>query len=247
MSRALVEFEQISKRFAAVEVLNEIAFSIPVGSQLALLGPSGCGKSTLLQLLAGLEMPSSGRIRIDGELVSDGVAMLVPPHARSLAMVFQDLALWPNLSALENVVFGLSGRFKLTAAEGRERGQEMLALCGIAALARRKPAELSAGQQQRVAIARALAVRPKLLLLDEPFTGLDLTLKHQLLEEIRSLIARLGVTTILVSHDPWEICNLCSQVIVIEHHEIAEQGSLEELMDAPVSSTMRAITAAMRA
>jgi len=154
--------------------------------------------------------------------------LLVPPHQRGVAMLFQDLALWPNLTVAGNVRLGLSG-LKLQRAAANQRIAEMLELCDIVELADRRPGTLSGGQQQRVALARALAVQPKLLLLDEPFGGLDLMTKQAVLARIGQLKSRLGFAAILVTHDPAEARGLCSSLAVLEEGRVAERGTWDEI------------------
>jgi len=236
----LLEVRELSKSHGSTPVFSRVGFAILPGEHLALLGPSGCGKSTLLRLLAGLDAPAEGQIQIEDRLVSAPGKILVPPHERGIAMVFQDLALWPNLDAIHNVLLGMAQ----TPLSRSQRGAQALAalkLCGVEAFTHRKPAQLSAGQQQRVALARALAVRPKLLLLDEPFSGLDVILKAQLFAEIQSLAREQGVTLILVTHDPLEATALCAQAVVIESGVITDQGPLAALLaQPPASATLRA-------
>ncbi len=205
---------------------------------MVLLGPSGCGKSTLLRLIAGLEAPDSGQVFVQDRLASSGTSLVIPPHERGISMVFQDLGLWPNLSVLENVKLGLAG-VKMQRNERNERARSALATCRIGELADRKPNELSGGQQQRAALARALAVRPRSLLLDEPFGGLDLELKRHLSEEILRLSVAFNVTVLLVSHNPLEARAFCSHAAVLEEGRICETGALDQLLRNPASGTLR--------
>lgn len=237
---ALITLEKVGQRLDGKEVLREVSFKIAEGEPLALAGPSGCGKSTLLQLVAGLDAPSAGRVLLGERLASEAGRVLVPPHRRGIGMVFQDLALWPMLSVLENVAAGMPA----SASSRRERraaAADMLGRCGLSGFEKRKPVQLSAGQQQRVALARALVSAPRVLLLDEPFTGLDLTARESIVDEIAELTAREQVTVVLVSHDPWEIRTLCRRIVVVEDGTIAEQGALGELLDAPANATLRAM------
>jgi ABC-type Fe3+/spermidine/putrescine transport system ATPase subunit len=188
--------------------------------------------------LAGLETPSTGQILFSGQVVSEPNKILRPPHLRGVAMVFQDLALWPNLSVMENVLLGLSGA-GLTKKEARTRAHEVLALCAILSLAERKPGTLSGGEQQRVALARAVAVQPAYLLLDEPFSGLDLVNKAALFKEITSLAAERHITLIVVTHDPLEAIVLCSSALVLKDGRIEEAGPLDDLLRAPHSETLK--------
>lgn len=234
----LVELKDVGRRYGSSAILNGISMGFPAGQHLALLGPSGSGKSTLLRIIAGLDPPSTGEVWLSGELASSPHRLVLEPHERGLAMVFQDLALWPNLTALENVELGLAGAH-LKRRDRRDRARTALARCGIIELDRR-PAALSGGQQQRVALARALAVEPRLLLLDEPFSGLDLATRTRLLDEIRDLCQRLEVTLLMVVHDPLEALALCSSVAVLESGRISEAGTFESLLRQPESATLRA-------
>ncbi len=235
----LIELQSVEKAFGTEKVFENISFTIAAGEHHALLGPSGCGKSTMLRLLAGLDQPNAGKILIDGALVSDGFKCLVPPHERHLAMVFQDLALWPDLTALGNVMLGMA-QSPASRREKREQALGALQACSLESLADRQPAHLSIGQQQRVALARALAVRPKLLLLDEPFSGLDITLKAQLFAQLQQLADSRAVTLILVTHDPLEATAVCKQTLVIEDGSLCEHGTFDELLLQPQSATLQA-------
>lgn len=237
MTSRRFELRDVSKVYSRQAALKDVSLSILSGEHTAIIGPSGCGKSTALRLLAGLEAPSSGQIYLDGELISKEEKVLKPPHRRGIAMVFQDLALWPNLTVLDNVLLGLSGQ-PLSSRQTRERACEALALCGIDSLAGRKPGTLSGGQQQRVALARALAVKPDFLLLDEPFTGLDLLTKLRLLEEIERLAANQKITAVLVSHDPLDAKALCRSVVVLNKGQVEERGLLDELLKEPESELL---------
>lgn len=236
--KAWIEAESISGGHGAQVILQNVSWTIDGGSRWALLGPSGSGKSTLLRLLAGLAAPFKGEIKIDGRRASSAGKIEVPPHERGLAMVFQDLALWPNLTACENVELGLSGA-RLGRDERKQRARAALGACQIAHLSERRPPALSGGEQQRLALARALAVRPKLLLLDEPFSGLDSDVKDRLFVEIESLIEELGCALVLVSHDPWEAAALCSSALVLEGGTTIESGAFGDLLSSPVSKTLK--------
>ncbi len=232
------ELQNVSKSYGGKPVLSHLSLTFEAGRHTAVVGPSGCGKSTLLRLVAGLDAPSSGRVLIDGEVVSEPGVVLRTPHRRHLAMVFQDLALWPNLSVLGNVSLGLAGKH-LPRQEARTLAEDSLAICGIADLADRKPGQLSGGQQQRVALARAMAARPTFLLLDEPFASLDLSTKDRLLTEIRSLAEAQPLTLIVVTHDPLEATTLCEHAIVLDDGVLIESGSWDELLSRPKSTLLR--------
>jgi len=220
-----VELRKVSLLYDGRASIAELSVVVEGGEHTAVIGPSGGGKSTLLRVVAGLETPTTGEVLFDGEVVSRAGQIIRPPHLRELSMVFQDLALWPNLSALENVVLGLAGA-RLSREERRTRASEALTLCRVESLAGRRPGTLSGGEQQRVALARALATRPRFLLLDEPFSGLDLVTKRALLEEIRSLAQDRGVTLVLVTHDPLEIKSICTSALVIAAGKLEEAGRL---------------------
>ena len=236
----LVEVRDLGKDFGAGSVVfRGISFEVRRGGHLALLGPSGCGKSTLLRLLTGLDVPGEGEIRVRGELASVPGKAMLEPHRRGMGMVFQELALWPNLTALENVELGMP-RDGNPRRHRRAEALRALERCRLGGLEKRKPAELSVGQQQRVALARALAPSPDLLLLDEPFTGLDLTLKREIFEEIHRLVADFGLTLLLVTHDPGEARALARDALVIEDGGCREAGRIDELLANPASATLRA-------
>jgi ABC-type Fe3+/spermidine/putrescine transport system ATPase subunit len=239
MTGARFEICSLWKSYGATKALRDVSFSVTSGEHLAVLGPSGSGKSTALRLLAGLEAPDAGSVLLNDVPVSEPGRILLPPHRRGISLVFQDLALWPNLSAHANVMMGLSG-LALSRREARLRTREALSLCGIEELADRKPGTMSGGQQQRVALARAIAVRPAFLLMDEPYAGLDLVLKSRLLPDVRQLAATQGMTVILVTHDPLDAMSLCRSAVVLDQGSIVESGSLMELLRAPRSDLLRA-------
>ncbi len=232
------ELRAVSKKYDGVMALSDILLSIEPGESLAIIGPSGCGKSTLLRLLAGLEAPTNGRIFLNGSLISKANQILLPPHQRGIAMVFQDLALWPNLSVLDNVLLGLAAQ-PLSKQQKHQKAIEALTLCKIEAFFDRKPEKLSGGQQQRVALARALAAEPDFLFLDEPFSGLDLVTKIRLLEEMSLLAEKNNITLVLVSHDPIEATTLCRQAVVLNQGRIEESGIMKDLLREPKSQILR--------
>ena len=216
---ALLEIEKIQKFFGTRPVLADLSLSVCDGKNILLHGPSGSGKSTLLRLIAGLDVPAVGTIRIQGRLASQNGRIIIPASQRGIAMVFQDLGLWSNLTVRQNVLLGLAAA-RLDRHEKQKRAQAALDLCHIASKAGEHPFRLSAGEQQRVALARAVAVRPKLLLLDEPFTGLDLPLKNSLLEPILDLCQEHGTTIILVSHHPPDALPLSASLVTLENGRI---------------------------
>jgi ABC-type Fe3+/spermidine/putrescine transport system ATPase subunit len=235
----LLELRNVRKAFREREVLRGINMGLEENQNLVLTGPSGSGKSTLLRLIAGLEAPSEGEVFIAGRLVSRGRTIIAPPRERGIAMVFQDLGLWPNLTALGNVLLGLSG-LRLRRKERRERARAALADCQIEGVSEEYPHRLSVGEQQRVALARAMAVQPRLLLLDEPFTALDIVVKELLLDQIAQLTSKLNTRVFLVSHFPPDAAAVNGTLAVLEDGVICEQGQLDEMLRQPGSRTLMA-------
>ncbi len=229
------ELENVSRVYGGKTVLRDISCRIEPNASWGILGPSGSGKSTLLRIMAGLEPPDQGKIFLDKRLVSRDGAIEVPASKRQISMVFQDLALWPNLTAEENVRLGL-GKDK----DAARKAMESLSMCSISHLAKRYPAQLSGGEQQRLALARALAARPAYLLLDEPFSGLDMEIKSNIINKIKVLTAAHKITTILVSHDPFEVSSLCRRIILIDQGEIVESGDFKTLMQNSKFPLLRA-------
>jgi iron(III) transport system ATP-binding protein len=226
-----VEVSDITKTFDGVtSVLDGVSVSVDAGATLALLGPSGCGKTTLLRIIAGLEVPDRGEVVVGGRTLT-GPGGVVPPEKRRIGMVFQDWALFPHLSVARNVGFGLP------RAERRSspRIDEALELVGLSGLGDRMPSTLSGGQQQRVALARAIAPRPSVLLLDEPFSNLDATLRTHIRTEIHQLLVGLGITTVFVTHDQDEAFILGDRVAVLAAGRVVQAGSPSELYLRPAT------------
>jgi putative spermidine/putrescine transport system ATP-binding protein len=219
----------VTHRYNPTSGVFGIDLDVQQGEAVCLLGPSGCGKTTLLRIIAGLLDPHAGRIAIAGDDVT-----AVPAHARDIGMVFQTWALFAHLSVLRNVEFGLAMR-GLPRTERRERALAMLDLVGLAALASRRPRQLSGGQQQRVALARALAIRPRLLLLDEPLSSLDYNTRVELRRELRQLQQRLGLTAITVTHDYTEALALADRTVLMHDGRIVEQAETKALFDRPAT------------
>jgi len=238
MSAYQLELNNISKRFGETTALDHITFTVESGRHLAVIGSSGCGKSTLLRLIAGLMPLNSGEISIENVLVSSTKNIIVPPHKRNIGLVFQDLALWPNLTAFNNILLALSSK-KMTKSEMKIRVNEVLELCGVSALKDRKPATISGGQQQRIAVARAIALRPRFLLLDEPFSGLDLITKQRLMNEISQLASDQNITIILVTHDPFEASFLAQDAIILEKGKIEESGDFTKILNHSSTPLMK--------
>ncbi len=221
--------EEVSKAFGGVLALERVSLTVDAGEFVSFLGPSGCGKTTLLRAIAGLDPATSGRISQAGRDIT-----ALPPSGRDFGIVFQSYALFPNLTVAENIAYGLRGAAWPKARRG-QRVDELLDLVGLGEHIRKFPAQLSGGQQQRVALARALASEPGLLLLDEPLSALDAIVRLHLRQEIRALQRRLGVTTIMVTHDQEEAMSVSDRVVVMSHGRIAQIGRPEEIYHNPAN------------
>ena len=246
MNRVPFEFRSVSKLYDGQFALSAASFTIDVGRHTAILGPSGCGKSTALRLFAGLDTPSAGEVLLGGSVVSAPDALNLPAHRRGVSMVFQDLALWPNLSVAKNVLLGLSGAGS-SRRETQKRARRALTRCGIESFADRLPNTLSGGEQQRIALARAIAPQPDFLFLDEPFQGLDLVTKNHLLGEIKALAGEEHFTIVLVTHDPLEVTALCRSAVVLNAGRLEATGPPDELLQAPKSEILEAFRNHVRA
>lgn len=230
---AAIEMEAVVRAFGATRAVDGVSLAVPPGAFLALLGPSGCGKTTLLRLIAGLERPDAGRIALGGRLVA-GPGRFVAPEARGLGMVFQSYALWPHMTVAGNIRFGLRIQ-RLSRAEERARIGEALEMVGLSGMADRRPHQLSGGQRQRVALARSLAVRPGLILLDEPLANLDAHLRETMLAEFRRIHAALRTTFVFVTHDQSEALSMADRVAVFNEGRIVQVGPPEEVYEQPAT------------
>ena len=226
----VLSLQGISKAFEpGVPVLRDVDLQVDSGMLVCLLGPSGCGKTTLLRLIAGFEEPTAGEIYMSKRLVSRP-GMVIPPETRHIGMVFQDYALFPHMTIAQNIQFGL---FRWPSACRRTRLADMLRLVGLDGMEKRYPHELSGGQQQRVALARALAPKPQLLLLDEPFSNLDVNLRQQLREDMHAILSQADITTLLVTHDQEEALSLADRLAVIDQGQIAQYAAPDEVIQQP--------------
>ena len=221
---AVLCMENISHEFGKLRAVDRVSIAVQPGEVVCLLGPSGCGKSTLLRIAASLEELQQGRVRIDGQDMRLPSGRMIPPEQRNVGLMFQDSALFPHLSVLENVTFGLS---HLPARERKERALHYLDKLGMADHAERYPHMLSGGQQQRVALARALAPGPKLMLLDEPFSALDARLRDRIRDDTLHLLKKAGAGTLLVTHDPEEALFMADRIALMRDGRILQ-------MDRPV-------------
>jgi ABC-type Fe3+/spermidine/putrescine transport system ATPase subunit len=229
---AFIEIRDLFKRYRKVVAINHIELAVNEGEMLTLLGPSGCGKTTTLRCIAGLEVPEEGDIVIDGQpMLSKG---FVPPSQRGIGMVFQNYAVWPHMRVLNNVSYGMKLQ-KISKAEIRERSLKVLDMVGLKGLEERYPSQLSGGQQQRVALARALVRNPKVLLLDEPLSNLDAKLREKMRFEIKSLVRRMGITAVYVTHDQAEAMVISDRIVVMEAGNVVQVGTAEEIYDRPAN------------
>ena len=224
----VVELDGVTKRFGKITALDDVSLLIRRGELITLLGPSGCGKTTLLNVVAGFLMPDSGEIAVDGQRITD-----VPAYRREIGIMFQNYALFPHMNVAANVGYGLRMR-RVAKAEIARRVADALALIKLAGLEDRKPRQLSGGQQQRVALARALVIRPKVLLLDEPFSALDRNLRASMQVELKEIQRKLGVTTIFVTHDQSEALSLSDRIAVVAEGRIRQLGTPDEIYRRPV-------------
>jgi iron(III) transport system ATP-binding protein len=227
----VLDLDTVEKHYGSERVIEGLSLSVHEGEILTLLGPSGCGKTTTLRLIAGLERPDAGRVELQDSTVA-GPETFVAPENRGIGVVFQEFALFPHLTAAENVAFGLEE----WDAEARERRvEELLDLVGLTAQREAYPDELSGGQQQRVALARSLAPEPEVLLLDEPFSNLDVDLRVEMREEVRHIIKETGVTAISVTHDQEEALSISDRVAVMNDGRIEQVGDPEGVFQQPES------------
>ncbi len=231
MAAAAIDLAGLAKTFGsgeeAVRALDQVSLAIRPNEFFTLLGPSGCGKTTLLRLIGGFEQPDAGEIRLDGQPITD-----LPPHRRPVNTVFQSYALFPHLSVADNVGFGLD-MLGWATQQKRRRVADMLTLVRLEGYGGRRPSQLSGGQAQRVALARALAASPKVLLLDEPLSALDLKLRKEMQSELKRLQTETGITFVFVTHDQSEALSMSDRIAVMQHGRVLQVGSPREIYETP--------------
>ena len=226
-----LQIENVSQRFATTLALDDVSLAVAAGETVCLLGQSGCGKTTMLRVVAGIERPESGEIRLGGRVVTSA-SVFVPPEARGVGLVFQDYALFPHLTIAKNITFGLP---QLTPAKARDAALAALKRVHLGRYADDYPHMLSGGEQQRVALARALAPNPAILLMDEPFSNLDQRTRESIREETMTLLRQSGTTSLVVTHDPEEAMAIADRIALMRDGKIVQTGTAEEIYSKPQS------------
>lgn len=228
-----LDIESVTKSFSGKDTpaVKDASFELEDGCTLGLIGESGCGKTTLLRIIAGFEVPESGTVSVAGKVVVSDQS-IVPPGKRNIGMIFQDFALFPHLNVVENILFGVTNKRK---EERYQIAERMLALTNLEGLEDRKPGALSGGQQQRLALARSMATSPKLVLLDEPFSNLDVTLRQRMREQVSELLAATQTSAVLVTHDIEDAVYLCDKMAVMKDGIIMQFGTFDEIYHAPLN------------
>lgn len=238
MTAAAISLDNVTLRYADAVVLDGFSMTVEPSEVVALLGRSGSGKTSVIRAILGFETPESGAIRLSGEIATSDGEIVMPPEERGLAVVFQDLALWPHLGVAGNLAFGLESR-RVPRAERRQRIRAMLEQVGLSHREASYPAQLSGGERQRVAIARALVLEPHAVLLDEPLTNLDVVLKSELLQNFRTLLESRKTAALYVTHDLREAVTIADRIAVIENGQIVQSGSIDELRNQPATGFVR--------
>lgn len=230
---SVIELSNITKRFGNTEVIKDFSDTFRDGEFITLLGPSGCGKTTLLRMLAGFEKPTTGEIRIDGQVVS-GPGVFVPPEKRGIGMVFQSYAVWPHMNVFDNVAYPLKIQHR-SKEEIASKAEKVLETVHLSQYIKRMPSELSGGQQQRVALGRALIAEPRVLLLDEPLSNLDAKLREDMRFEIKDIAGKLNINVVYVTHDQSEAMTMSDRVIVINNGTVQQMGAPAHIYEHPVN------------
>jgi iron(III) transport system ATP-binding protein len=225
--------DNLTKYFQNSCAVNHVNLKVSDGELIALLGPSGCGKTTTLRMLAGFMSPDEGQILVGDRMVSSA-KKTIPPEKRNMSMIFQSYAIWPHKTVFENVAFGLELR-RVSKEQLRARVSRALEIAHLGRLANRYPSELSGGQQQRVALARAIVIEPEILLLDEPLSNLDASLRDEMRDEVKNLHEQLGLTTVYVTHDQGEALVLADRIVVMDGGTIEQVGTPEEIYESPAT------------
>lgn len=229
MAEPRLEIRNLMRRFNGKAVVDDVSLAIMPGQVMGLLGPSGCGKSTTLRMIAGVDMQDSGQIYVDGNLICDTV-FRIPPEQRQIGLMFQDFALFPHLNVAENVAFGLQGGVR----QNRARVEELLEKVGLRHFFGAFPHELSGGEQQRVALARALAPRPRVMLMDEPFSGLDDRLRDEIRDQTLDLLKAENAAVLLVTHEPPEAMRMADEIALMRDGRVVQQGAPYNIYTHPV-------------
>ncbi|MGB0798953.1 MAG: ABC transporter ATP-binding protein [Planktomarina sp.] len=229
MSHPRLEIRNLSRQFGTFAAVQDVSLVMRPGQVTCLLGPSGCGKSTTLRIIAGVERPDGGTVLVDGDVICDDAGMM-PPQDRGIGLMFQDFALFPHLTIWQNVAFGLSGR----KADRRARAEQLLTRVDLAGYGEKMPHELSGGEQQRVALARAVAPKPRIMLLDEPFSGLDDRLRDEVRDETLRVLREDGTAILMVTHDPSEAMKMADEIALMRDGRIVQAGAPYTIYNSPV-------------
>jgi len=229
----MIKLNNITHTYGIKPVLHDLTLDIEANQLTCLLGGSGCGKTTILRLIAGLEIPHSGKITIDNKIVTENGQILIPPYQRNIGFIFQDLALWPHFTVYKNIAFGLTER-KPACRQGRKKDVKdtvfkMLEFFELQEHAEKYPHQLSGGQKQLIAISRSLVLKPKILLMDEPLANIDVKLKRKILEHIKKLKQNFDLTIVFVTHDHKETFAIADKIVVIDEGKIEATGTVEQI------------------
>ncbi len=228
----MIELKNLTKKYGAITAVNDISLKINREDSIVLAGPSGSGKTTLLRLIAGLETPDAGEIFIHGQKAGIGGKIIIPPNKRKLGMIFQDLALWPHMTVLENLEFGLKSQ-GVKKTERKEKIENILSIIKLNGHLKRYPHSLSGGEKQRVALARTVVLEPEIILMDEPLASLDTVLKDELQDMIISLVKKLNILLVYVTHNREEALTIAGRIVILSDSRIVQEGSINDLLKNP--------------